>query len=578
VKYVGLLALAKITHTHADLVSDHHDLILSCIEDTDISIRLRALDLIVGMVTRDTLPDIVKQLMIQLLDPPPDSTSPVLPEYFRIELVRRILAMTTKDNYAYIGNNFEWYVAVLVDLARIAKVDVGKEIGDELLNVTVRVKSVRQFSVRVLKDLLRDYEVMIGGAEKAQGQAEVLGAAAWIIGEYAKYLLSLRVTDRSLVEFPKTALEALLSPYVEKFSPKVQGVYIQAVPKVFSMWATEVTSSWSHEKKIEIDFVLEQILTWLDPFRYSTNLEVQERACGFDVLFKRIQSEIRDTPIPEPRPEYPDEATASWDEVNPQTRFQTLSDLAALFSGMDLNPVSAKAQRKVPIPEGLDLNTSLFTSKLIYTWPEVSLEEEERPKPHVAVASSISEQRPGYLDRIRDDPFYIGDNRRPLSRSETPNISGEDDFDSIPIVQFDGGTNLLTPITQVKKKKKAREIVLEDPVDIAIDEMPENAALSDNEADGNGKMPRKTSRKNVLSSNSGKALEDIDFEEEERLEREAIEAERRARQNRVTQVPVQTEVISEQPLVERVKKKKKKGTAEGSKVKRKKDKEKAEGR
>src|SRR2546423_2053926 len=334
------------------------------------------------MVTRDTLPDIVKQLMIQLLDPPPDSTSPVLPECFRIELVRRILAMTTKDNYTHIGNNFEWYVAVLVDLARIAKVDMGKEIGDELLNVTVRVKSVRQFSVRVLKDLLRDYEVMIGGAEKAQGQAEVLGAAAWIIGEYAKYLLFVRVTDRSLVEVPKTALEALLSPYVENFSPKVQGVYIQAVPKVFSTWATEVTSSWTHEKKIEIDFVLEQILTWLDPFRYSTNLEVQERACGFDALFKRIQSEIQDTPIPEPRPEYQDEATASWDEVHPQTKFQTLSDLAALFSGMDLNPVSAKAQRKVPLPEGLDLNTPFFTSKLIYTWPEVSLEEEEeRPKP-----------------------------------------------------------------------------------------------------------------------------------------------------------------------------------------------------
>lgn len=186
-KYVGLLALAKITSTHADLVSDHHDLILSCIEDTDISIRLRALDLIVGMVTRETLTDIVKQLMMQLLDPPPESPPVVLPEYYRLELVRRILAMTTKDNYTHIGHNFEWYVAVLVDLTRIAKVDVGKEIGQELLNVTVRVKSVRHFSVKVLKDLLRDYEIMTGGAEKAQGQAAVLGAAAWIIGEYAKY-------------------------------------------------------------------------------------------------------------------------------------------------------------------------------------------------------------------------------------------------------------------------------------------------------------------------------------------------------------------------------------------------------
>jgi AP-3 complex subunit delta-1 len=141
------------------------------------------------MVTRESLPDVVKHLMLQLLEPPPDSTSPILPDYYRVELIRRILAMTTKDNYVNIGNNFEWYVAVLVDLARIAKVDVGSELGEELLNVTVRVKSVRSFSVRVLRDLMRDFQVMSGGAEKLNGQAAVLGAAAWIVGEYSRYFL-----------------------------------------------------------------------------------------------------------------------------------------------------------------------------------------------------------------------------------------------------------------------------------------------------------------------------------------------------------------------------------------------------
>ena len=139
------------------------------------------------MVTRESLPDIVKQLMMQLLEPPPDSVTPVLPDHYRVELVRRILAMTTKDNYANIGNNFEWYVAVLVDLARIAKVDVGDELGEELLNVTVRVKSVRAFSVKVLSDLMSDFQVMSSGAETIKYQSAVLGTAAWIIGEYCRY-------------------------------------------------------------------------------------------------------------------------------------------------------------------------------------------------------------------------------------------------------------------------------------------------------------------------------------------------------------------------------------------------------
>jgi AP-3 complex subunit delta-1 len=203
VKYVGLLALAKITSTHAELVSDLQDLVLACIDDADISIRLRALDLIVGMVSRDSLVDVVKRLMQQLLQPPPDSTAPNLPDHYRIELVRRILAMSTRDNYTNIGNNFEWYVAVLVDLARIANVNVGKELGDEILNVSVRVKSVRPFSLKVLRGLLSDFEVMSGGAEKTQTLGPVLGAAAWIVGEYSRYLSPGVVLIKAYWNIPK---------------------------------------------------------------------------------------------------------------------------------------------------------------------------------------------------------------------------------------------------------------------------------------------------------------------------------------------------------------------------------------
>ena len=51
VKYVGLLALAKILPTHPKHVAEHRDIILKCIDDSDISIRLRSLDLVVGMVS-----------------------------------------------------------------------------------------------------------------------------------------------------------------------------------------------------------------------------------------------------------------------------------------------------------------------------------------------------------------------------------------------------------------------------------------------------------------------------------------------------------------------------------------------
>lgn len=65
-RYVALLAFAKITASHADLVADHQDVILECIDDADISIRTRALDLVVDMVNGNNLQMVVERLLKQL--------------------------------------------------------------------------------------------------------------------------------------------------------------------------------------------------------------------------------------------------------------------------------------------------------------------------------------------------------------------------------------------------------------------------------------------------------------------------------------------------------------------------------
>lgn len=49
-KYLGLLAMSKILKTHPKSVQAHKDLVLQCLDDKDESIRLRALDLLYGMV------------------------------------------------------------------------------------------------------------------------------------------------------------------------------------------------------------------------------------------------------------------------------------------------------------------------------------------------------------------------------------------------------------------------------------------------------------------------------------------------------------------------------------------------
>ena len=50
-KYLGLLAFSKILKTHPKSVQAHKDLVLQCLDDKDESIRMRALDLLYGMVS-----------------------------------------------------------------------------------------------------------------------------------------------------------------------------------------------------------------------------------------------------------------------------------------------------------------------------------------------------------------------------------------------------------------------------------------------------------------------------------------------------------------------------------------------
>lgn len=83
--------------------------------------------------------------------------------------------------------DFEWYLSVLVDLAYVANVDVGKDIRDQLVDITARVRAARRFAVMLMVKILADdsFVVDTSGAGSCQ---DVLWAAAWLCGEYCSYV------------------------------------------------------------------------------------------------------------------------------------------------------------------------------------------------------------------------------------------------------------------------------------------------------------------------------------------------------------------------------------------------------
>ncbi|KAJ3041525.1 AP-3 complex subunit delta-1 [Rhizophlyctis rosea] len=360
-KYLGLLALSKLLAIRPKAVIEHRDVVLQCLDDADISIRMRALDLVTGMVNQRNLIDIVRRLLSQISPkhdsnassepkasyPPPTSYGPSSDPAYRREVVTRIIAMCSRDTYANV-TNFEWYIRVLVDLVYVSGVNVGHALAGQVIDVCVRVGGVRGFAVGAMVDLLSD-DALLNSATQDKTNSGVLYGAAWVVGEYVGFLSS-----------PVDILKRLLKAGAGRLSPIIQAVYIQNILKIYTYWANSEAVRNSDGE--EFYAATRLVIDGLQRFVTSSDLEVQERACMVSEILKLIP--LRDTTAPTTPQPAVDPARAEYESLDadsvsqPNTQFAVppiIAEMSTLFAG-ELNPVAPKAQRKVPIPEGLDLD------------------------------------------------------------------------------------------------------------------------------------------------------------------------------------------------------------------------------
>uniref|UniRef100_A0A673J9D8 AP-3 complex subunit delta-1 n=1 Tax=Sinocyclocheilus rhinocerous TaxID=307959 RepID=A0A673J9D8_9TELE len=469
-KYLGLLAMSKILKTHPKSVQSHKDLILQCLDDKDESIRLRALDLLYGMVSKKNLMEIVKKLMLHV-DKAEGTT-------YRDELLTKIIDICSQSNYQYI-TNFEWYISILVELTRLEGTRHGHLIASQMLDVAIRVKAIRGFAVAQMATLLDNAHLLTGNTQR-NGICEVLYAAAWICGEFSEHL-----------EDPMQTLEAMLRPKVATLPGHIQAVYVQNAAKLFA------TVLRKHEGETDSHAAQETsqlLIDRLPLFVQSANLEVQERASCILQLVKYIQK-------------------------LQQKKVEVAEEVTALFAG-ELNPVAPKAQKKVPVPEGLDLDAWINKP------PSESESEDEKPKAvfakeepkhsrsrHTEVdEKELARRREARKREQANNPFYIKASPSSQKVYDAPGV------EHIPVVQIDLSVPLKVPgmpmsdqylkleeerrqkekAERKKEKKKKREkrgkerkadsgpeseedIAPAHQVDIVTEEMPENALPSDDD-------------------------------------------------------------------------------------------------
>ncbi|CAO3685225.1 unnamed protein product [Umbelopsis ramanniana] len=508
-KYIGLLAMGRLLETHPRLVAEHRDLIMECIDDADLSIRLRALDIVVGMVNRKNLVDIVKRLVAHLVpandadgDPsasfPPPST--VVDPQYRADIIHRIIFICSQNSYHNV-TNFEWYITILVGLTYVPDVSVGDLLTSQIMDVGVRVKSAREFSVKQMFRILSDkhfYE----NVNLRNSNIDVLYAAAWICGEYSRFLEDIPAT-----------LECMLNPAVVKLPASTQAVFVQNIIKIYSYWIQSLADEWNFEVQTEFVKVTEIIQEKILMFCRSADLEVQERAMNVREIFALILERV------------PNEPAANG-------MHSVLAEMPNLFCAYELNPVAPKAQKKVPIPEGLDLDQwindplpeltddsdledrSLSTPSIEYESSEKATKRRKKGR-KVEVDSSDDEdekirRRNARMEARKGDPFYIMSDTKAKSPANRMDHD-MDDVDSIPIVKltiddFDPVGKKGHKKTKKSKSKSRRAASPPPPPPVyAEEDAPENAApdsADEEEAKKGAKVGKKfTAYRGNASSN-----------------------------------------------------------------------------
>lgn len=385
-KYLGLVGFGSLMKSHPRVLSasEYRPLILACLSDQDVTIRTRALDLLVGLVTRKNL----VELVTQLLEHVHHATGS-----YRHDLVAKMIDICRQDKYSLL-QDFRWYMDVLFRLGHTRGLEVHADLlRAQITDVALRVLPVRahavEQSMRVL--VLEGSKNVQGdkGSENCQDEddlfgdngrgkdimPEILPAVAWIVGEYSDLIPNVLDSKDEWWSVGNTKgayhaiIQSLTLPWnTQRLSTTTQKIYVQAALKVFA-----AASANSKVSKTELEACIQTLHTNLPIYTQSTDVEVVERAFTGLELLKSLGLDV-DVPGLTPVDDSDsDEAAGDLLGLGGKAPAKSLSSsksvasrvkdssaiLNFLLKPSPMKPIGAKAQRKKlsnPIGHSIDLD------------------------------------------------------------------------------------------------------------------------------------------------------------------------------------------------------------------------------
>ncbi|KAK8827721.1 hypothetical protein WA577_007268 [Blastocystis sp. JDR] len=381
-KYLGLCGLLRLVKTAPAVVAKKSYIYVNCLKANDSTIRSKALSLIQEIANPKNLKNLVEDLVTCLHSGT---------EYeMREDIINGILDMCSRDMYKN-TQDFAWLVSVLVDLAKTRGSHTGEAISQRLIDITLRVPAVRLITVNYVLPLLLQPDSVCESMKCYSGylqQDQIANVFASLASPSVMYLdpaiqatmlqSLLQVTLRFICSLGsgsdqavviKRSVVAHAAQFLSSQSDEVRyraSLLIEVLNATAAFDNETIAIEQREDVKQEMERMEEErkALTTLnekkeEPAEKETTPESSDSELNLASALETQEAKE------EAKEETPKEETPK-EEVKEEAAQLGIHHLSELLSRLteELLPVSAKAQKKVKVPEGLNLDEPLASLAL----------------------------------------------------------------------------------------------------------------------------------------------------------------------------------------------------------------------
>ena len=461
-RYISILALDKLAPSHPYLVAQHQNVILESIQHPDMTIRVRALELVARLATDPmSLRPIVDYLMSYLGSADETQAAPSAAQTlqhtldadqaqvlersstsdlsgskyteFRAQVAECILDLGGANHFSRI-RDLSWYMHTLIRLAQLVNDSVIPRVVDQLMELVFYHSDIQAEASSALFPMLLDPHMY----DAENPMSELLRACATICSEYVEEVESI-----------PQLIDALLQDAIQSLSSPIISVCIQSAMKMYAYWAAQLSETWNQGTKVQLLAITESMQTQLTKLASNQDAEVFERCKEGLQLFELLQNGMNVPSDAQPNEETCEEQPSSSETSAPRALFLLLPLFYVRSELVDFPE---------PLPASMDLQAwitpeSSWTLMLNAVEPAPKPPKRTKPSWHTVMreekVSSGASQLESVSSRRRpqadpDNPFYLKPRSKKSSKKKAdsrlvppPKLNqDEEDLCDIPIVKL----------------------------------------------------------------------------------------------------------------------------------------------